>query len=106
MLPVHDPPLGGPPALPQDLALAEWFLSAEERGNSATRLPAWSAGCSAVPLVHRRTYFPRLLEALEDVGASDLVLLADWRGDPDELLTDDGPRRRRPCLRQRSAAHW
>lgn len=74
-----------------DPAVAAWLLSDEERGNPATRLPAWSGGSAVEPLVHGRTYFPRLLEALEDTGPGDLVVFADWRGDPDELLTDDGP---------------
>ena len=78
-------------AAPPDPVVPAWLLSEQERGNPATRLPAWSSGSSAEPLVHGRTYFPRLLAALEDTGPGDLVVFADWRGDPDELLTDDGP---------------
>jgi len=80
VLPVHDRPLGGPSALPQVLAPAGWCLSTGERGNSPTRLPA----------------------------CSDLVLRADWRGDPDELLTADDvddlldPDGRPPRMRLRS----
>ena len=68
-----------------------WFLSAQERGNRATRLRPWTDGNQVKALVHGRTYFPVLLEALRGAAEGDLVLLADWRGDPDELLTDDGP---------------
>lgn len=88
---VHSPPLDGPSALPHELALAGWFLSAVERGNSPARLPAWRAGCSAMPVAHGRTHVPRLLESPEDAGAGDLVLFADRRSDQDELLTEDGP---------------
>ena len=41
------------------------------------------------PLVHGAAYFAQLLEELRELGAGDQVYLADWRGDPDELL--DGP---------------
>lgn len=69
----------------------EWFLSAEQRGNPSTRLRAWTEGNVARPLVHGRTYFAALARALARTGPGDLVLFADWRGDPDERLTDDGP---------------
>lgn len=42
-------------------------------------------------LVHGRTYFAALAEAIAGTAAGDLVIVADWRGDPDEKLTDDGP---------------
>src|SRR5207253_557984 len=42
-------------------------------------------------LIHGRTYFARLAETLETLAPGDLVCLADWRGDDDEKLTDDGP---------------
>lgn len=75
----------------EDPAVSAWFLAAEQRGNDRTRIPAWRTGCSAEALVHGRTYFPALAEALAQVGPGDLVTLSDWRGDPDERLTDDGP---------------
>jgi phosphatidate phosphatase APP1 len=70
---------------------ADWLLTGAERGNDATRLRAWTTGNAVRALVHGRTYFPVLAEALAGAGLGDLVLFADWRGDPDELLTDDGP---------------
>jgi phosphatidylserine/phosphatidylglycerophosphate/cardiolipin synthase-like enzyme len=81
-------------------AVSDWLLTSGERGNDATRLRAWTDGCAVRPLVHGRTYFAVLAEALAGVGEGDLVLFADWRGDPDELLTDAGP----PVARALSAA--
>ncbi|MFC5381193.1 phospholipase D family protein [Aquipuribacter nitratireducens] len=69
----------------------DWFLDADGRGNPASRLRPWTSGNRVEPLVHGRTYFPRLADTLAGVGPGDLVLVAGWRGDPDELLTDDGP---------------
>jgi len=73
-----------------------WLLSAEERGNPSTRLDrrhrdgqAWSTGNAVTPLVHGSAYFPRLRQCVEQLGAGDLLLFTDWRGDPDQLL--DGP---------------
>ena len=42
------------------------------------------------PLVHGSTYFAALADALAQVGRGDLVLFSDWRGDPDQRLTDGG----------------
>ena len=36
-----------------------------------------------------RSYFAELHARLAETGPGDLVLFADWRGDPDEQLTDD-----------------
>jgi phosphatidylserine/phosphatidylglycerophosphate/cardiolipin synthase-like enzyme len=69
-----------------------WLLSAEERGNSATRVRPFRHGNAVRPLVHGVTYFAALAEALEGAGEGDLVMFTDWRGDPDQLLTEDGPR--------------
>ncbi|MCI2239409.1 hypothetical protein MO973_00845 [Paenibacillus sp. TRM 82003] len=69
----------------------DWFLTAAERGNDATRLPVWSRGNRVRPLVDGATYFPVLASALAATGEGDLVLLADWQGDPDQRLTEDGP---------------
>ncbi|WP_336920958.1 phospholipase D family protein [Aquipuribacter sp. SD81] len=74
-----------------DPAVAAWFLDAHQRGNDRTRTPAWTTGNEVTPLVHGRTYFPALLEALDGAGEGDLVLVCDWRGDPDQRLVDDGP---------------
>ena len=40
----------------------------------------------------RAVYFSRLVDGLSELVAGDQVLLADWRGDDDELLGPEGPR--------------
>jgi phosphatidylserine/phosphatidylglycerophosphate/cardiolipin synthase-like enzyme len=69
----------------------EWLLRAEERGNDATALPAWTTGNLARPLVHGATYFDRLVEEVEALSAGDHCFFTDWRGDPDEELRPGGP---------------
>ena len=74
---------------PRDLGAAgSWLLSADERGNDATRLGAWTEGSLVRPLVDGRSYFAVLADALAVAGVSDIVLFADWRADPVERLTD------------------
>ncbi|WP_432492921.1 phospholipase D family protein [Kineococcus auxinigenes] len=75
----------------RDRTAERWFLTAAERGNDATRLPAWSRGNRVRPLVDGATYFPALSAALAAAGEGDLVLFADWQGDPDQRLTEHGP---------------
>ncbi|MCV2491052.1 phospholipase [Geodermatophilus sp. YIM 151500] len=70
---------------------ADWLLTAEERGNPATRLPAWTEGNLVEPLVHGSTYFDRLVQAVEALDAGDHLFFTDWRGDPDERLRPEGP---------------
>ncbi len=74
----------------------DWFLTAAERGNAATRIDrihpgeqAWSTGNVAQPLIHGATYFQALYDAIEDTGAGDLIFFTDWQGNPDEQLTDE-----------------
>lgn len=67
-----------------------WFLTQEQRGNDATRIRPWTEGNAVRPLVHGSTYFAVLAEALARAGEGDLVFFSDWRGDPDEQLTEDG----------------
>ncbi|MDQ6649457.1 MAG: phospholipase D-like domain-containing protein [Actinomycetota bacterium] len=74
---------------------AAWFLTAAERRNSATRLDArhpaagaWTTGNLATPLVHGATYFAELLHCVGELQRDDLLLFTDWRGDPDERLSD------------------
>ncbi len=76
----------------------DWFLTAAERGNPATRLDsrhpggaAWTVGNEVRPLIHGKPYFAELLSRVRDLRAGDLLLFTDWRGDPDEWLTDAGP---------------
>ena len=78
------------------MRVGDWFLEAHERGNPATELDrrrgdgrAWTEGNQVEVLVHGVTYYRRLLAALRELGAGDMVGLADWRGDADQLL--DGP---------------
>ncbi len=78
------------------VALTDWFLTRAERGNPATILDdrhadgtAWSTGNLVRPLVHGATYFRELHAAVERMGRGDLLMFVDWRGDPDERLTDD-----------------
>jgi len=78
--------------------LDDWFLTSAERGNPATRLDsrhpdeaAWSRGNEVRPLIYGRPYFAELLSHVRYLGAGDLLLFTDWRGDPDEWLTDAGP---------------
>jgi phosphatidylserine/phosphatidylglycerophosphate/cardiolipin synthase-like enzyme len=73
---------------------SQWFLSTEERGNPATRLDsrhtdskAWSEGNLVRPLVHGSRYFEELARRVAEMRAGDLLMFADWRGDPDERLT-------------------
>lgn len=77
--------------------LADWLLTPEGRGNPDTTVDArhedgraWSSGNEVVPLVHGRAYFEALRAALDATGPGDLVLFTDWRGDPDQALSDDG----------------
>ncbi|HEX6248286.1 MAG TPA: phospholipase D-like domain-containing protein, partial [Nocardioidaceae bacterium] len=67
-----------------------WLLTRAQRGNDATRIRPWTEGNRVRPLVHGRAYFAALQATLAEVGARDLVLFADWRGDPDERVGDDG----------------
>jgi phosphatidylserine/phosphatidylglycerophosphate/cardiolipin synthase-like enzyme len=76
--------------------LESWFLTSSERGNDATGLDrrrsdgvAWSTGNSVEALVHGATYFRRLLDAARELRPGDQVYFTDWRGDPDQRLTDD-----------------
>jgi phosphatidylserine/phosphatidylglycerophosphate/cardiolipin synthase-like enzyme len=73
--------------------LDEWFLTAAQRGNPATRLDsrhrdglAWSVGNEVRPLIHGLSYFAELLARVSAMEAGDLLMFTDWRGDPDERL--------------------
>jgi phosphatidylserine/phosphatidylglycerophosphate/cardiolipin synthase-like enzyme len=80
------------------MPLHDWFLTAEQRGNPATRLDsrhpdgaAWTMGNEVRPLIHGKPYFAELLSRVSGLRAGDLLLFTDWRGDPDERLADAGP---------------
>lgn len=87
-----------PPALrPGGSGLAQWFLTAAERDNTDTSLDrrhpegvAWSLGNDVQPLVHGAAYFGELLKAVQRMGAGDLLMFTDWRGDQDERLNGPG----------------
>ncbi len=68
----------------------DWLLTDSQRGNPATRLRAWTHGNDVRVLLHGRAYFERLAEVVEAAGRGDLLLFADWRGDPGQKLRDDG----------------
>jgi phosphatidylserine/phosphatidylglycerophosphate/cardiolipin synthase-like enzyme len=71
--------------------LAEWFLTSGERGNPDWEMPAWSEGNQAEALIHGAAYFDRLVTEVEALGAGDHLFFADWRGDADQRLREDGP---------------
>ena len=76
--------------------LPDLFLLPDERDNPHTRIDAhhpegvaWSVGNHVRPLVHGRPYFAELHERVSAMGQGDSLFFVDWRGDPDERLTDD-----------------
>jgi phosphatidylserine/phosphatidylglycerophosphate/cardiolipin synthase-like enzyme len=75
------------------MSAAQWFLTSRERGNPSTRLDARHGGVAFTegnlvrPLIHGATYFAELYERVSQMGDGDLLMFADWRGDPDERLT-------------------
>jgi phosphatidylserine/phosphatidylglycerophosphate/cardiolipin synthase-like enzyme len=71
--------------------LPEWFLKPEERDNADSSIPTWCEGNTAEPLIHGKTYFARLAAEVDSLQEGDHLFFTDWRGDPDELVTDDGP---------------
>jgi phosphatidylserine/phosphatidylglycerophosphate/cardiolipin synthase-like enzyme len=71
--------------------IEDWFLTAAERGNPATSLPAWCEGSLATPLVHGSAYFDRLVDEVLALEPGDHLFFTDWRGDPDQRMRDDGP---------------
>ena len=76
--------------------LSDLFLTPDERGNPHTRIDdhheegvAWSVGNAVRPVVHGAPYFAELAKRIAATGEGDLVYFVDWRGDPDEQLTDE-----------------
>lgn len=69
----------------------DWFLTEDERGNPATRLPTWCDGNLVRPLVHGATYYARLVDEVRALEPGDHMFFTDWRGDADERLWEDGP---------------
>ncbi len=96
-------PADGPPysdrvplAVPEP-AWSAWLLTKTERANPRTVLDDihpreqawWSTGNHVRPLVHGAIYFAALASRIAETEPGDLILFTDWRGDPDEQLTDD-----------------
>jgi phosphatidylserine/phosphatidylglycerophosphate/cardiolipin synthase-like enzyme len=78
------------------VTLEDWFLGPDERGNPATELDrrrgdgrAHTVGNDVEVLLHGRDYFARLHATLVALSPGDWIHFTDWRGDPDERLTDD-----------------
>ena len=78
------------------MPLDDWYLTAAERGNPATRLDrrhrdgrAWTEGNTVRPLVHGATYYRELHDRISAMRRGDLLMFVDWRGDPDERLLGD-----------------
>src|SRR5664280_851172 len=76
------------------LPTTHWFLTSRERGNPSTRLDsrhpcdvAWTEGNLVRPLIHGAAYFAELQRRVSRMRDGDLLMFADWRGDPDERLT-------------------
>jgi phosphatidylserine/phosphatidylglycerophosphate/cardiolipin synthase-like enzyme len=71
--------------------IEDWFLTPKQRGNRRTSLPAWCEGSLAIPIIDGVNYFSRLVDEVEALGPGDHLFFTDWRGDPDQLMRDDGP---------------
>lgn len=76
--------------------MKNWFLTGPERGNESTDLDRrhadgipWTVGNRVETLVHGATYFGQLLPAVSALRAGDHLFFTDWRGDPDQSLTDE-----------------
>ena len=76
--------------------LPDLFLRPAERDNPHTVIDdhhpegvAWSEGNRVRPIVHGRPYMAELHERVSALGEGDLLYFVDWRGDPDQRLTDD-----------------
>jgi len=69
----------------------DWFLTAQERGNPATCVPAWCDGSRAEALVHGEAYFDRLVDEVEALATGDHLFFAGWRGDRNQHMRPGGP---------------
>jgi phosphatidylserine/phosphatidylglycerophosphate/cardiolipin synthase-like enzyme len=78
------------------MGVANWLLTADERGNPHTRLDrrhggvAWTAGNQVQALVHGSAYFAELLRRVQSMRDGDVLMFTDWRGDADERLAGPG----------------
>jgi len=62
--------------------LSDWLLTAAERGNPDSDLPAWCEGSQAEALVDGATYFDRLVTEVDALGPGDHLFFADWQQVP------------------------
>ena len=76
--------------------LPDLFLQPAERDNPDTVIDehhpegvAWSEGNRVRMIAHGGPYMAELHERVEALGEGDLLYFVDWRGDPDQRLTDD-----------------
>ena len=76
--------------------LPDLFLQPAERDNPHTVVDAhhpegvaWSEGNRVRMIAHGRPYMAELHERISRLGEGDLLFFVDWRGDPDQRLTDD-----------------
>jgi hypothetical protein len=68
-----------------DQELSGWFLSAQERGNPASTIRAFTTGNRVQPLVHGSTYFRCLYDHLARLTDGDEVYFSSFRTDGEEL---------------------
>jgi hypothetical protein len=75
----------------------QWFLSAEERGNTASEIDrrredgrGWTEGNAVTPRIHGAVYFARLHQELSSLDSGDQVWFLDWRVDAGQRLAGPG----------------
>jgi phosphatidylserine/phosphatidylglycerophosphate/cardiolipin synthase-like enzyme len=73
------------------VSVEDWLLTAWQRENRATSLPAWCVGSRAEALIDGAAYFNRLVDEVGALQRDDHLFFTDWRGDRDQLLRDGGP---------------
>ena len=77
--------------------LDRWFLTPDERGNDSSAIDqrpggraAWTEGNLVTALIDGGCYLTTLADRLRSLRRGDLVWFADWRGDAEERLAEDG----------------
>ena len=73
------------------MQIEDWFLTPKQRGNRRTSLPAWCEGSCATPIVDGADVLQSAGRRGGGARPGDHLFFTDWRGDPDQLLRDDGP---------------
>jgi phosphatidylserine/phosphatidylglycerophosphate/cardiolipin synthase-like enzyme len=78
------------------MRLDDWFLTPDERDNSSTTIDlwrdnglAWSEGNQVTFLIDGSTYFGHLFDVVTDLKPHDEIRFTDWRGDGDELVSEN-----------------